>query len=330
MRVLFRWVKEEVPGPHWLGLFRRAWPAYERWFLTEGEAGRPDLETCRRHLRAHMPELVPMWERLAELSGGDDRAGRMLALYCPPPYLTGCTQAVWTKGAPFLARNYDYHPEACEGLFLMSNWHGTKVIAASDCLWGALDGMNEHGLTAALSFGGSRVVGRGFGIPLILRYVLEFSRTVDEAVEVLAKVPSHMAYNVSLLDHSGAFGVAHVRPDQRTELVREPVSTNHQHRREWEEYTRRTRSRERKNVLLRKLRTDAFTREALQDFFLRSPIYVTDYSSGHGTLYTAVYCPQEGSADFVWPGFRATRSFDSFVDAEIVVPFHSNRVDREG
>ena len=30
--------------------------------------------------------------------------------------------------------------------------------------------MNEYGLVVALSFGGSREVGDGFGIPLILRY----------------------------------------------------------------------------------------------------------------------------------------------------------------
>ena len=38
-------------------------------------------------LRAHMPELVPAYERLVDLAGGGDVAARMLSLYRPPPYL---------------------------------------------------------------------------------------------------------------------------------------------------------------------------------------------------------------------------------------------------
>jgi predicted choloylglycine hydrolase len=244
----------------------------------------------------------------------------MLSLYRPPPYLTGCTQAVWTRGAPFLARNYDYHPDACEGVFLKSCWHGTRVIAASECLWGALDGMNEHGLAIALSFGGNRLVGAGFGIPLILRYVLEFCTTLEEAAEVLARVPSHMTYSVSLLDRSGAFGVAYLRPDRETRLVRERVTTNHQDRIEWKEYADLTRSQERKEFLLRKLRSKGVTHEAALDLFLDPPLHVTDYSRGHGTLYTVAYRPRDGSADYMWPGYRTRRTFDEFTESEIVVP----------
>src|SRR6185436_2580738 len=96
----------------------------------------------------------------------------------PTPYLTGCSQAVWTRRGepPTLVRNYDYHPELCEGTLLLSAWHGTRVIAMSDCLWGVVDGINEHGLAVSLSFGGRQVVGDGFGIPLVLRYALEFCK----------------------------------------------------------------------------------------------------------------------------------------------------------
>ena len=37
----------------------------------------------------------------------------------------------------------------------------------SDCLWGLLDGMNDDGLGVSLTFGGRRVLGDGFGIPIV-------------------------------------------------------------------------------------------------------------------------------------------------------------------
>ena len=41
------------------------------------------------------------------------------------------------------------------------------------------------------------------------------------------------------------------------------------------------------------------------------PLYNTAYSRGFGTLYTAVYRPDEGILDCVWPDTTWTRSFDS-------------------
>ena len=49
----------------------------------------------------------------------------------------------------------------------------------SDCLWGLLDGVNDAGLAVSLTFGGRRVLGDGFGIPIVIRYLLETCETVD-------------------------------------------------------------------------------------------------------------------------------------------------------
>ena len=47
---------------------------------------------------------------------------------------------------------------------------------------GCLDGMNEDGLVASLTAGGSFARGPGFSVILMLRYVLETCRGVDEAL----------------------------------------------------------------------------------------------------------------------------------------------------
>lgn len=87
---------------------------------------------------------------------------------------------------------------------------------------GVLDGLNEDGLAVSLTFGGRRIVGEGFGVPLLLRYILEFCTTTREAVEVLKRVPTHMAYNITVLDRSGAFMTVFIAPTGRRSLSRFP------------------------------------------------------------------------------------------------------------
>jgi predicted choloylglycine hydrolase len=138
-----------------------------------------------------MPELMPTYERLAALAGGSDLAARFLSSYCPPSYLIACSQAVWSRDAPLLVRNYDYDPALLEPVIWSSALTGRRVIGMSDCLWGLLDGVNDAGLAVSLTFGGRRDVGEGIAIPLVVRYLLETCDTVaqaraalDHAVEV--------------------------------------------------------------------------------------------------------------------------------------------------
>jgi predicted choloylglycine hydrolase len=268
-----------------------------------------------------MPELVPLWEELTRLAGGGEEVARLLSLYRPTPYLSGCSQAVWTRGAPLLVRNYDYHPAACEGSFLATAWTGTRVLAASDCLWGVLDGVNEHGLTVALAFGGRRVVGDGFGIPLVLRYVLELCRTTDEGAAVLARVPCNMAYNVSLVDASGAHAVVHVAPDRQPLRMDTSVATNHQRRVEWPEHDRVTRSAERERFLAERLQDPALDAAGFTALFLEPPLFSRNYARAFGTLYTAAYRPLERSLLCLWPGASVRQSLDDFRETELDVAF---------
>ena len=148
----FRAIEELDLGPRWQAVFEELWPEYRSWFLLEGEEARPTYATSTRMLREHMPELVPAHERVVELAGGGDLAARMLACFSPPPFLAACSQGVWLgDGGPQLARNYDYAPARLEGI-AWSTRMCKRVIGMSDCLWGLLDGMNEHGLAVSLTF----------------------------------------------------------------------------------------------------------------------------------------------------------------------------------
>ena len=74
--------------------------------------------------------------------------------------------------SPVLIRNYDYSPKLLEGTWFASRLNGKRVLGVVDCLWGVLDGINDEGLAVSLSFGGRTTSGKGFGIPLVLRYIL--------------------------------------------------------------------------------------------------------------------------------------------------------------
>jgi len=315
----FEALAEDQAGSKWRTLYERFWPAYERWFLSEGDQARPRYLTAQRELKKHMPELLPTYERLSTLCGGGDLVARFLAGFCPPSYLTGCSQAVWPKNAPFLVRNYDYSPHWFEGVILKTAWNGKQVIAVSDGLWGVLDGINEDGLTLSLSFGGRRKVGAGFSVPLLLRYVLEIASSTEEAIAILERVPVHMSYNVTVLDRSGRYVTAYLRPDQPPVIRAVPYAANHQEEIEWVQHAQATQTLERERILCEALCKSPDKPDDFVASFLQAPLYSKAFARGYGTLYTAVYRPALGEAEFLWPGCNWRQSFAQFDEGKRII-----------
>lgn len=321
MAVIFQAISELQPGPKWQHLFERLWPSYHQWFLKQGDHARPLFLSCESALKQHMPELLPTYSRLVELGGGSDAVARFLSLYCPTPYLSGCSQAVWTRDESFLVRNYDYSSKLWEGLLLRTCWNGKQVMAMSDCLWGVLDGMNDDGLAVSLAFGGRKTLGIGFGIPLILRYILEFCDSTEQAEEVLMRVPSHMAYNVTVLDRSGKHATVFVSPDRATVVSRRLLATNHQDSVDWPEHARATASLDRAHVLSLRVQDSEETHERFVSRFLEPPLYQVNHQHGWGTLYTTTYNPVRGTLTCRWPGYCLEKTFDHFTEQAVALRF---------
>jgi len=311
MEMAFEAIDEDQPGPKWRAVFDRHWQAYSRWFLRDGARARPTYLASRRAIRQKMPELLASYERIIEVAGGGDLEARFLAMWCPPMYVGGCSQAVLLGKEPCLIRNYDYSPKLFEGTWLASRLNGRRVLAMVDCLWGVLDGINEDGLAMSLSFGGRTAVGRGFGIPIVMRYALEFARTTPEAVKILRRVPVHMSYTIAIVDRAGRHATVFVNPDRPAETVDRLVTTNHQRRIEWPRHAEATLSVERCQTVRRALGRGVKA-PGLLDVFLRPPVFQTSYDRGYGTLYTAVYRPAGTSAELVWPGQRWRQSCAAF------------------
>ena len=320
----FRAVSEPTPGPRWQALFEEAWPGYERWFLREGDARRPTVAESTRMLRRYLPELMPTYERLVELAGGRDRQARLLSLWCPTPFFSACSQVVWPAARPtVLVRNYDYMPVLCDAVLFHTRWDRRNVVASSDCFWGALDGINDDGLAVSLAFGGRTTTGPGFGIPLVLRYVLERCSATAEAVEVLCRVPINMPYNVTVLDAAGEFATVLLAPDRAPQVRPAPIATNHQDPSGGERsaYADATSTFEREAFLAERLADADESEHQLIERFLAPPLYATQWATGYGTLYTAAYRPAAKTLELRWPGQQLVLGCDGFADQEIAVTY---------
>lgn len=318
MEVWLNCLREEDPGEKWAHAFARTWPRYREWYLADGDGARPSYLECREQFVRHFPELTDHYERLCDLSGGGDLASRFLSMYRPPAFMSGCTQVAFERETGALIRNYDYQPRLFEGVLWCTNWL-RPVIAVSDCSWGALDGVNESGLCASLTFGGRKVTGEGFGIPLVIRYLLETCDDVPSALEALERIPVHMAYNILLMDAEGRHATVFVGPDRKLGVVDDNVCSNHQEQVDWPEYAEATATVEREATVRALLEDEATNCESLIAAFLQPPLYNTNYERSFGTLYTAAWYPSERALELIWPTRRVRQSFDDFLEQRLKI-----------
>ncbi len=168
---------------------------------------------------------------------------------------------------------------------------------------------------------GRKVVGKGFGIPFILRYVLEFCSNVEEAVAALIRIPSHMSYNVTVVDKTGAFKTVRLAPDREPLITDAAFTTNHQGYVDWPENAAFNKTLERSAFLEKMLAKKDMNAAKIADSFLKKPLYNKRFKEGFGTLFTAVYRPVEGTVEMRWPKEKVIQSFDNFQEQYKVIDF---------
>ena len=318
------------PGPKFLKLFQSYWPEYERWIDSDDSTISASLEESITALRLHMPEMVSTYHRLCGLTRADKKIAKFLTGFQPPPSISGCSQAVITKNDIQLIRNYDYDPNLLEGTLLLSSWNGKKVIVNSDCLIGALDGMNEAGLAISLTFGGRKAHGTGFGISFILRYILEFCYTTEEAVAALVRIPSHMSYNVTVVDKTGKYNTVLISPDNEAVVTEAAYTTNYQGTVDWPENAFFNNTVERSKFLEKLFAIKEWDSFSFCESFLQKPLYSNLYEEGFGTLYTSIYHPITGSIELRWPSKSIHQSFTNFTEGSTKIDFKGPETTIEG
>jgi predicted choloylglycine hydrolase len=253
-----------------------------------------------------MPELLPVYEDLIAVLP-EESMQRAVPMWNPPPLFAGCSVACVGDRSPTMLRNYDFDPARFEGRVWRSRLTGSAVLASLEGTWGALDGVNEHGLAVALTFGGGVEHGRGFAIPAIVRYLLETCATVGDARAALTRIPCAWVHNVVVLDRTGTQMVAYLRPGRLPEFENGGTVTNHQPGAGPSPVEDFESSQRRLDALLADV-------PAAEDF-LAPPLYDPER-----TLYSVAYSPEDGSARYFWPGQELVQSLTDFTDVTVHVP----------
>jgi predicted choloylglycine hydrolase len=217
-----------------------------------------------------------------------------------------------------LVRNYDLAPDLNEGLLLRSEWTGSPVMGMVEFLWGVSDGVNARGLALALAYGGRPEVAQGFGVTTILRYVLETCGTVAEALAVLGRIPSHMAYNIVLADRYGATASIELHAGGGLTPRRRAVATNHQRDADGEAVDAGSKARRHH---LERLVASGIVPGALGQAFLAAPLYQRDHASGFATLFTAVYDPCTSALTLCWPQENWEQSLATFTEGRRTIAY---------
>ena len=281
----------------WAAHLRTLFPEVAGWLTDDGRTA-DSRRRARTLFAEHLPELVPLLDRLTEQVDHPD-AGTLLTMAALKPFFSGCTQTGRPGG---LLRNYDFRPDECEGTIVRSCFL-RPVIGMQEGGWGLLDGMNDAGLAVSLTFGGRLVAGPGFAVNIVLRYLLETCATVSEAVERLRSIPIMAAWNVTLADADRAVTV-YLGPDIELTEAPDACAANHQHQPVSEADERATRTQQRLAAI----------RASGQDVaaMLRPPLYESTFDDGYGTLYTADYRPDQRQVSYVWPTQTWEQSFDRY------------------
>ncbi len=296
----FQTMFEDRPGAAWSRVVDSCWPGWRAWFEARG-GGSVRRDQSQSAVRRYMPELAPMLDTLAESLPNDPLFRRFLLFWCPPMYLVSCSQAASVDDdGPYLIRNYDLDPALNDAILLRSAWRGKSVLGMVEGLVGISDGINENGLAVSLSFGGRVQGGRGFGIPLIIRYLLEICTDTQDALEALRHVPSHMSYNVTITDKYGKAVTAYVAPDRPVVVSENPFATNHQIGVEWAQHGRMSATTERFEILAQHFSTVKPSAQQLSQQFRAPPFFTKNYRSGYGTVFTTLYRPRACTAAISW------------------------------
>lgn len=311
--------QEHFVGQKLALLYAKSWPVYHRWLSRAPE--KITAKLGRDKLQQYMPEIVSTYDALCHAFGGDEQTCSFLSLYNSPIFRAGCSQACNVAETIELVRNYDFPAKLCDRTLLHTNWNGTRVIAMTDCLWGVLDGMNEHGLAVSLAYGGRYKHGDGFAITLVLRYILEFCRNTAEALSILKRVPIHMAYNITLVDRAGINNTVIICPGEEVHVTPLAFATNHQDGAAIEDIDVIADSYSRQQFLSTRLADSSQRNSSLVKLFLQPPLLRKSSEwKGWGTIYTARYLPSTGVVELHWPNDQVLKqSFEYFVERDINV-----------
>lgn len=164
---------------------------------------------CEEHYKIHYPEILQEIKGLAD--GQEAEYEKILAvllsMYCIMPDQK-CTNICFEgEDGVYLGRNSDFL--AVIEKYTMNciyKLDGCYAFSANTTAFIEMeDGMNEHGLAVGLTSIYPTVMEPGFNVGMIIRYLLEKCKTVEEALICLKELPIASSQTMALADATGAY-----------------------------------------------------------------------------------------------------------------------------
>lgn len=137
----------------------------------------------------------------------------------------GCTAFAFTcNGVTYYARNNDLPPflKTISKSILYKPTNGYKFILNTSSFTNGEEGINEYGLTAAMTFVVPKIseIKAGINSVFLVRYILEKCKTVKESISALQALPISSSCNILIADKSGEMVVMECNPYKK--FVRYP------------------------------------------------------------------------------------------------------------
>lgn len=181
-------------------------------------------------LRKYFPEVCEEIRGVSDAIGADYLrfASWMLCMGCCmynlenniPIEVRGCTAFAYVKGGRILyGRNNDLPPYLREGskseIYAPKN--GNRFNITTSSFINGEEGINEHGLAAAMTFVMTSLdkIQAGFNSCFIVRYLLEKADNTEQAVSLLMELPIASNCNILLADKSGDMKVVECTPSMK-------------------------------------------------------------------------------------------------------------------
>lgn len=236
----------------------------------------------------------------------------------------GCTAFI---NDGYYVRNYDFSPEIYDARVVFSKpTDGYASVGFSQQILGRLDGMNEKGLVVGLHFVNDGHRGEGFLATTIVRILLEQCACIEEAIQLLAKIPHGFCYNYSLTDLSGQAVIVEASPEKQCIRFETPlICTNHFQTKDLQHKNRKDiQGSIQRKASLNKLVAEAVSPVAAYHYFNddKSPLFFKDYQQYFGTLHTVVYSPKDLSVLVgIGENSEPTKvSFKKYLDGSLRLP----------
>ncbi|MCM1047852.1 MAG: C45 family autoproteolytic acyltransferase/hydrolase [Clostridiales bacterium] len=192
-------------------------------------------DKCLPIYEKYYPEILDEIRGLADgqKDSYEDFYTFLLSMYCFT-YNNHCTCfAFKDKDISFFGRNSDFLV-ALEKLYdnCLYKLNGVYSFNGNTTAFIEMeDGINEHGLAVGLTFIYPKMIGAGFNSGMLVRYLLEKCKTVNEAIKSLNTLPIASQQTLTVMDSFGDCAViecncAHIEAIKPTEHDNFIVATN--------------------------------------------------------------------------------------------------------